>query len=489
MNLVDALSSFNARSVIELCLSPEFTRGHDSIARAIQDYPHGRNNTEAGTDHVSAQAVQQLRKYIPDNGDSCHFFALDVSACQRPYAAKLKEKQIVHKSNPTPGQKPIAVGHNLSCLGLVSTGHSWCLPVSLKRVPLDESQTDFGLQQAETVTHYFGDKNCIIASDAKYSHKEAISRAYEWRFGLLLSRLSPARVFYYQHDALGDRPGKQGRKKRYGEAFKLRDHASRDSAHAPDITTTIEHVTATGKQWQVTIDRFDDLIMKGSKACPMSEKPVLIYRISVVDHQGRKVYEQPLWLVGAGHPARHIDLADIFFAYNLRFNIEHWFRFSKQHLLVDKFQTCDTSHEENWWLFPLLATHMLFHSRHLADDYSMPWESNNLKGPASPSQVKRTMGKILRECGTPAQDSKVRGMGSGRKHGSKNATKRESSDIHFKTEKKPMAGSIIIKLPVDSIEGFSDARFSAHNLPTSGAVLKEVLQQAMNRKNDASVAV
>ena len=37
MNLLDALCSFDASSVIELSLSPFFERSHASVSRAIQD--------------------------------------------------------------------------------------------------------------------------------------------------------------------------------------------------------------------------------------------------------------------------------------------------------------------------------------------------------------------------------------------------------------------------------------------------------------------
>ena len=50
MNLLDALCSFDASSVIELSLSPFFERSHASVSRAIQDYNSGRQG-----EHVDIQ--------------------------------------------------------------------------------------------------------------------------------------------------------------------------------------------------------------------------------------------------------------------------------------------------------------------------------------------------------------------------------------------------------------------------------------------------
>lgn len=480
MNIVDALSSFDAKQVIALCLSPQFTRGHDSVTRAIQDYPSGRaagKGKQQTIDHT--EQTQQNHKALHEVQ---HHAAQKVKGF---LPKTLQDKQMVHSFTPTPGQKPIAVGHHLSCLGQVSSEHQWCLPLSLKRVPIDDSQIDFGLAQAESVSELFTDKPCIIAADAKYSSKAALSRSHGWHNTVLLARLSPTRTFYYRHDAEAEETtkNKRGRKKRYGQAFKLKDHGAIENSNSstPNATSTIIHQTTEGNQWQVKIDRFDDLIVKGAKQQPMHDKPVSLFRIRVFDEQGLPLYEQPLWLVGSGHKSKDIDLSDIFLAYHLRFNIEHWFRFAKGHLLLDRFQTPDINTEDNWWLFPLLATHQLFHARDVATDYAMPWETNkNTQTAASPAQVKRVMAKILSCVGTPASEPKARGMGSGRTLGSQNKSKRKNREIVFKSNPTPMAGSIVIKLPVDALENLSQAQFSAHNLPVSGSKIKTMLKKAIS---------
>ena len=50
-----------------------------------------------------------------------------------------------------------------------------------------------------------------------------------------------------------------------------------------------------------------------------------------------------------GEQRRQLTLKEIYEAYNQRYDLEHFFRFGKQKLLLDAYQTPETRHEENWW--------------------------------------------------------------------------------------------------------------------------------------------
>jgi hypothetical protein len=56
-----------------------------------------------------------------------------------------------------------------------------------------------------------------------------------------------------------------------------------------------------------------------------------------------------------GERRNELTLLDIFQAYQRRYDIEHFFRFGKQRLLLDRYQTPETGHEEKWWLMAHLA--------------------------------------------------------------------------------------------------------------------------------------
>lgn len=83
-----------------------------------------------------------------------------------------------------------------------------------------------------------------------------------------------------------------------------------------------------------------------------------------------------------------ILLLDIFHAYQRRYDLEHFFRFGKQRLLMNRYQTPKTEHEEKWWFLANLAYLQLWlahpvaqtlsvHGRHrLAASY-VPLRTNN----------------------------------------------------------------------------------------------------------------
>jgi hypothetical protein len=50
-----------------------------------------------------------------------------------------------------------------------------------------------------------------------------------------------------------------------------------------------------------------------------------------------------------GQRRRHLSAFDIYHAYGRRYDLEHFFRFGKQHLLLAAFQTPDAEREESWW--------------------------------------------------------------------------------------------------------------------------------------------
>ena len=107
-------------------------------------------------------------------------------------------------------------------------------------------------------------------------------------------------------------------------------------------------------------------------------------------------------------------------AYGQRYNVEHYFRFGKQRLLMASYQTPDVEHEENWMQIMALAYMQLWLARDLAEALPRPWERylpETERETASPSTVQRDFGRIIRQIGTPAEPPKPRGKSPGRAKG------------------------------------------------------------------------
>jgi len=74
-----------------------------------------------------------------------------------------------------------------------------------------------------------------------------------------------------------------------------------------------------------------------------------------------------------GDRRTELSLEQIYLVYQARFDIEHFFRFGKQKLLLTQFQTPDVEREESWWRLTHLAFAQLWLARHLTDALPRPW--------------------------------------------------------------------------------------------------------------------
>jgi hypothetical protein len=117
--------------------------------------------------------------------------------------------------------------------------------------------------------------------------------------------------------------------------------------------------------------------MKGKKGGKLSDYPLRLLRVHVCKTSGEFLFNRPLWLTAAGKKRMELSLSDIFNSYRQRFDTEHFFRFGKNRLLMDKIQTPDVRHEESWWQLVMIAYAQLYLSRSLASVFPNPWEKYN----------------------------------------------------------------------------------------------------------------
>jgi len=182
--------------------------------------------------------------------------------------------------------------------------------------------------------------------------------------------------------------------------------------------------------------------MRGKRSIPMHEKPFTLIRITVNDSSGKAVFKRPLWLIVIGERNREISLPDVYQAYRQRYDIEHFFRFGKNRLLMNSYQTPDISHEQNWWEIVGLAYVQLFIGAQFAQNLPRPWErylpgiTEQKDGViASPSMAQRDMSRIISEIGTPAAFPKPRGKSPGRQKG-QSPGKRNREPVIIKSTQK-----------------------------------------------------
>lgn len=446
MDLLDALSSnSSAKSVIELSLNPLFRRNYSSVEKAISEFSASRitndekeQRRKLEQEHVTIIAQQlaalKERKF--------HLLAIDVTPQPRPFAQTLSDRKVVHAPNPALSNKPIAIGHEYSHLVYLPEKASrqtppWVVPLSVRRVSSDETGTAVAASQLAAIMKQlpFANKLCLQVGDGTYAAVQYQHDNKQHENLVSVARLRSNRVLYFPPPAAP--ANAKGHPTWYGEAFKLKN-----ANHPPasqEIATT--YTSRTGRTFNVHLKAWDNLLMRGKKDCPMQDCPFTLIRIDAFMPNGKPLYRRPLWLIVAGDRRHEISIVDCWLSYAQRYDIEHFFRFGKQRLLMSSFQTPDSDHEENWWHLTLLAYCQLFFAAPLACLLPRPWEAKISPDAAasaallSPSAVQRDFPRIIAQIGTPALAPKPRGLSPGRLLGLA-LPPRKASPIIFKSKKE-----------------------------------------------------
>ncbi len=452
LDLIDALSSNTfARSVIELSLSVLFRRGHSSLPDAIDSFFQASGSaTQATERQLWEQALMRLiGPYLPlPQVRSFWLWGLDVTPLPRQFAQTLEDRSYVYQPNTLKGNKPVTIGHQASVLAHLpekGTGSaSWLLPVIISRVGSEQTKNEAGVGQVKQLlsdpTLPFAAELNVLVGDSDYSSVWFLGPLADYENLVTVTRAANNRVFYHQPPPLpaDHKPG-QGHPTWYGEPFRLKEPATWGQ---PDETLITSYTTRRGKTYTLHLEGWHDLLMRGKRDLPMPQRPFTLVRARLLDEQGKPVFKRPLWLIALGERRYGLSLLDIWQAYEQRVDLEHFFRFGKQKLLLDAYQTPVVEHQQNWWQLVQLAYLQLYLARDLAEALPRPWEKHLAKAThstiASPAMVLRAFARIIRQTGTPAKVPKPRGKSPGRAQGHKPG-RRKRHPVIKKGQKSPAA--------------------------------------------------
>ena len=429
MDLLDALSSnTTARSVVELSLSPLFRQGYGSVYTAIHRlFPEGPAPAAAWQCEAYEQKLTRLIvSYLPLPKQREFFlFGLDVTPAPRPFAKTLEDRAFVHQPTLIKGNKPVAIGHQYSALVAFPekahrTDPPWVLPLSMRRVDSQQTATTVGANQTKALltdeTLPFQNQLCVEVVDSAYSSVPFLGQVVPQDNLVTIARVRGNRSFYRQPQPQ-QRLRPQGHPIWYGDLFNLQDPTTWG---VPDEKVKTFWITRKGRTLTVHIQAWHDLLMSGTLEYPMHRHPFTLIRCVVTDRDGKPVFVRPLWLLAMGRRRREVSLLKTWQVYGQRFDMEHFFRFGKQRLLLTAYQTPSVNHEENWWRIVCLAYVQLWLARSLPQTMPRPWERSLPQPPpgdASPTTVQRDFSRIIRQIGTPADVPKLRGYSPGRAKG------------------------------------------------------------------------
>ena len=437
MDLVDALCSrTQAKSVVELSLASCFRRSYSALFKAMDEYrPDDRGLAKLAGPHLPRPKQR-----------SFWLLGVDVTPQPRPYARTLEERGFVYQPALIWGNKPITIGHQYSTVALLPEKDSphpapWVVPLSCRRVKLEESKVLAGTEQIGALLDDeqlpFHNQLTLEVGDSDYSQPVFLGANRKHGHLVSLVRCRGNRIFYRLEYRSAEETG--GAPSHYGEPFKLKDPSTWGE---PEEAASLPFTSRRGGNYQVVIQAWHNLIMKGKnkpKRIRMYNYPFTLVRIVLLAENGQPHFKHPLWLLLVGERRNELGLEDIYQAYTQRSDLEHYFRFGKQKLLLTDYQTPVIEREERWWQLAHLAYLQLWVARETAACLPRPWERSlpqQKSGTISPTLVQRDFERLISQFGTPAKAPKPRGKSPGRKKGFR-PVPRQRRKVLKKGEKPP----------------------------------------------------
>jgi hypothetical protein len=428
MNLVDTLcGNTDATSIAELSLSPLFRYQYSSVYDSIDNL---YRTTPSDGPLARQQWEQKLAGLIIPrlpfpSARQYRLIGIDATSVRRQYAQTLADRSMVYAPNSIAGNKPITIGHRYVTISDLpekgsQTSPPWAVPLSVRRVSSDTKETTVGVEQIQMLFEAenmgFQDQLCVQVVDSTFSAVAFLDSVAKYDNLITVARLRSNRTLYHSPETAPP-SSKRGHPRWYGPPFKLNDSTTWTQ---PDILVLTHTTTHRGRCLQVELAGWYNLKMRGTKEHPMQNAPFTLIRAIVTDKEGNGVFPRPLWLCVMGARRTELNLLEAWWAYRQRYDMEHFFRFGKQRLLMERYQTPETEHEQNWWYMVQLAYVQLYLVHPLAQSLPRPWERylpRYQTHDVSISDVQRDFSRIIATMEPQPKSPKPRGKSPGRQKG------------------------------------------------------------------------
>jgi DDE superfamily endonuclease len=310
---------------------------------------------------------------------------------------------------------------------------SWTLPLDAVRLgPADDATEVTAAQVREVIGQLAaagrwreGDPDVIVVLDSGYDLTRLAWLLRDLPVDVT-GRLRSDRVMYFP--APPREPGATGRPSRHGARLDLDEPATWPEPRAATVTQTGRYGTARARAWGPL---HQQLAKRAAWEHHQGELPVVegtLVRLDV-DHLPGQRDAEPLWL-WSSRAALDAEGADrAWQAFLRRFDIEHTFRFLKQHLGWTKPKLRDPAAADRWTWLVIAAYAQLWLARDLAADTRLPWQRPCQPGRLTPARVRRGFRRIRQDLPVPASAPKPSRPGPGRPAGSRNQRPATRHDV------------------------------------------------------------
>lgn len=341
-------------------------------------------------------------------GEGARYYALthDVSKMLKAHSPCLKDRQYVPiANNVIASNRALGVGYPVSALHLGAGEAGWCPPLALDRLGPQDDANDVAVKQIESLlrdkTLPFGQELCLLRADSSYGKAVFLSALYDLDKLVLVVRLRPG-MKVWAHAPDGEPTG--GATRIFGDKFYLADTSGwktyrkkgvpyqvwQDALGEQPGDEHLEKETVLGNDRKVVLDirRWNNLLIRTKKGASMKDKPLDVLRVQVLDAESRQaVFDRPLFLAVSGKRKNQVDTALAQEQYRERYEVEPYYRFAKNQLLMDKLQTPDVEHLDPWLRIVQITSWLLFTARQEIGQVCCPvWQKYLPKNKAAQDQ-------------------------------------------------------------------------------------------------------
>lgn len=399
-NLILSLSSnTHYDSIAELSLSPVYQHQYASLYDVLDELSKDEESFSCLQKRVSQFVFKELGQIVKKADDRSLPLVVssDVTPCEYTHAQSLPDRQaIVLPNGAGQSRTNLGVGYNLSSLNLSSFSGSWSLPLDLRRVRLDQTASQCAQEQlAGLLSNHSGiDKNRLVihCADSAYGNSAFLAQLYKDHSNLVnIVRLkhgskvfkqyertassNPLQYFGEQSYLIMDSDTKSYKKKKSKEFYEVERKAISET-QADESIVVEEIMGRQPRPVMVTIERWNNYLLRSKSGQSMKEHPIDLLRIRCVDKStGKPVFKRELYLAISGE--RKTEVSNIMGRqyYRSRQDIEAFFRTAKQHFLLTKFATSVQQHLDNFLQVVILASYATFLNADQVDNQPIhPWE-------------------------------------------------------------------------------------------------------------------
>lgn len=402
-NLVMALAGYGAaKSVVELSESPFFHYHYSNMTKILNDIAPDAEGVDALNSHIRSLIVPYLPPIRQESGLSFYGLSTDVTKLIKAHSPTLEGRGYVTiANNVIASNQAISVGYRVSMThlnALEQGADGWCPPIVMHRMSVQDDAIAIGVAQIQSLltdtSLPFGTSLCIEKADMGYAHASFLSPLYALENLVCLVRLRPSSKVWQMATVVektSDTNATKGAPPIYGKKWYLTNQ-SQDKSYTkkgesytvwqdsimdlpPSDSIEVSGTLKNGRKVTLYLTRWNDLLKRTKGGHNMKEKPLDIVRVLVQDAQsGENVFDRPLFIAVSGQRKQEIPTPLVQTQYRERADVEAVYRFGKHSMLLDKLQTPDVKHLDNWLRVWMLAVWLLFTARQQTPLTVKNWE-------------------------------------------------------------------------------------------------------------------